>query len=532
MASTPKVRSPWVVFAIAATGGYITTLDLSIVNVAFAEIAKTYSSASRADLSWIVTIYNIMFASLLIVGGRTADRWGRRNVFMWGAAVFGAGSVMCAVAPSLPLLIVGRGVQGLGGAFLTPATLGLLLGAFSPERRTQTVSLWGGVTALGVASGPTLGALLISQFGWRSAFWINVPVILIVIAAGRLLLVESPRERSVGRPDYLGAVMITIALAALALGISESERWGLGDVRTIGSIGFAVALVPAFIRRQARHPEPIVDLSLFRFRSFAVANVATMLFFVAFSAFVLNNVLFLRTVWGYSVLRAGLASCLSPLTVAVVSGFAGHLATKRGFRPLLLGGPVLFATGIAGERFLLDSSPNLGLWLVLAVFCGAGIGSTIPVLSSAAVSTLAPQRFAVGSAINSTFRQVGSVIGVAVLVAVQGRPGSPVAALASYRRGWVLVMGAALASALSSFRQPRPQAKGGVGALFSPPGGIVHPNDRIASTLNASPLLLRVEQELALDLLVQDPLVGVVGPAEGKNRVDRYTKTSVGDVPE
>ena len=463
MASTPRVdspvRSPWVVFAIAATGGYITTLDLSIVNVAFAEIAKTYASSSRADLSWIVTIYNIMFASLLIVGGRTADRWGRKNVFMAGAAVFGIGSIMCAVAPTLPLLIVGRGVQGLGGAFLTPATLGLLLGAFPPERRTQTVSLWGGVTALGVASGPTLGALLISQFGWRSAFWINVPVIIAVIAAGRMMLAESPKEKSVGRPDYLGAGMITVALAFLALGISESERWGLSDPRTIGSIVFALALVPVFIRRQARHPEPIVDLSLFRFRSFAVANVATMLFFVAFSAFVLNNVLFLRTVWGYSVLRAGMASCLSPLTVAVVSGFAGKFAAKRGFRPLLLGGPILFAAGIAANRFLLDATPKLGLWLAFAILTGAGVGSTIPVLSSAAVSTLAPQRFALGSAINSTFRQVGSVVGVAVLVAVQGRPDSPIAALASYRRGWVLVMFAAFASAAVSLLQPDPAAK-------------------------------------------------------------------------
>lgn len=455
MAAESRVRSPWVVFAIAATGGYITTLDLSIVNVAFAEIAKTYSSASRADLSWIVTIYNIMFASLLIVGGRTADRWGRKNVFMVGAAIFGAGSIMCAIAPNLPLLIVGRGVQGLGGAFLTPATLGLLLGAFPPERRTQTVSLWGGVTALGVASGPTLGALLISQFGWRSAFWINVPVILTVIFAGRILLAESPRESSAGRPDYLGALMITIALASLALGISESERWGLTDPRTIISIAIAIALVPIFIRRQARHPEPIVDLSLFRYRSFAVANIATALFFVAFSSFVLNNVLFLRTVWGYSVLRAGMASCVSPLTVAVVSGFAGKAATKRGFRPLLLGGPLLFATGVLGERFLLDSKPTLGLWLVLALFTGAGIGCTIPVLSSAAVSTLAPQRFALGSAINSTFRQVGSVIGVAVLVAVQGRPANPVAALASYRRGWILAIGAALASATFSMLQPK-----------------------------------------------------------------------------
>ena len=151
-------RSPWSVFAIAAIGGYITTLDLSIVNVAFAEITSTYSGSSRAAVAWVITAYNIMFASLLVAGGRTADRLGRKRVFMAGALVFGVGSVMCAVAPTLQLLVAGRAVQGLGAAFLTPATLGLLLAAFPPERRTQVVSLWGGVGALGVASGPTLGA--------------------------------------------------------------------------------------------------------------------------------------------------------------------------------------------------------------------------------------------------------------------------------------------------------------------------------------------------------------------------------------
>lgn len=447
--------SPWVVFAITATGGYITTLDLSIVNVAFAEIAKTYSGASRAGLSWIVTLYNIMFAALLIVGGRTADRWGRKNVFLAGAAVFGLGSILCAIAPTLPLLIVGRGVQGLGGAFLSPATLGILLGAFPQERRTQAVSLWGGVSALGVASGPTIGALLITLFGWRAAFWVNVPVILALLFFGRILLAETPPAKLTGRPDYVGALIITAVLAMLSLGISQSESWGLADVRTIVCIVGALALVPIFLRQQARHPEPIVDLSLFKDRSFTAANVATMMFGLGFAAFVLNNVLFLRDVWNYSVMKAGLAACLSPLTVAFVSGFAGKFATKHGFRPLLMSGPLVMVTGVAGERFLLDSSPNLGLWLFLAVFTGCGVGMTIPVLSAAAVSSLAPQRFAIGSAINSTFRQIGSVIGVALLVAVQGRPDSPLAELASYRKGWVLVIVSVLSVAAIYIGQPQ-----------------------------------------------------------------------------
>lgn len=300
--TVPANRSPWAVFAIAAVGGYITALDLSIVNVAFAEIAHTYAGSSRADVAWVVTAYNIMFASLLVAGGRTADRLGRKRVFMAGAAVFGGGSMVCALAPSLEVLVAGRAVQGLGAAFLTPATLGLLLAAFPHERRTQVVSLWGGVGALGVASGPTLGALLISAAGWRSAFWINVPIIVGVIVVGRRVLAESERQVSRHRPDYLGAVMVTIALASLALGISQSEIWGWLDRRTIACLVLVAVIVPLFVARQRRHPEPVVDLTLFRSRSFAVANVSTTLFFVAFSAMALNNVLFLRTVWGYSVL--------------------------------------------------------------------------------------------------------------------------------------------------------------------------------------------------------------------------------------
>jgi EmrB/QacA subfamily drug resistance transporter len=448
-------RSPWSVFAIAAIGGYITTLDLSIVNVAFAEITSTYSGSSRAAVAWVITAYNIMFASLLVAGGRTADRLGRKRVFMAGALVFGVGSIMCAVAPSLQLLVVGRAVQGLGAAFLTPATLGLLLAAFPPEKRTQVVSLWGGVGALGVASGPTLGALLISAAGWRSAFWLNIPIIVGVVLVGRLVLVESPRQDSRHRPDYAGAAMITVSLAALALGISQSEVWGWTDGRTLAAFAIVGAVVPVFLARQRRHPEPVIDLTLFQQRSFAVANVSTLLFMVAFAAMGLNNVLFLRTAWGYSVLQAGMASALPPVVVAIVSGPAGKFASRFGFRPLLVGGPLLFSAGIVADITLLDSTPTIGRWLLFGAVMGIGIGCTFPVLSSTAVSTLAPERFAIGGAVNTTARQVGAVLGVAVLVAVQGSPGSPDEVLASFRHGWWLVVGAAVASSMFSLLQPR-----------------------------------------------------------------------------
>ena len=424
------------------------------MNVAFAEIAQSYSGASRAGVAWVITAYNILFASLLVAGGRTADRIGRKKVFIGGAIVFGVGSIMCAVAPSLQLLIAGRAVQGLGAAFLTPATLGLLLAAFPPERRTQVVSLFGGIGALGVASGPTLGALLISAGGWRAAFWLNIPIIVGVVVAGRRLLVESPRQISRHRPDYTGAVMVTVALATLALGISQSEHWGWADGRTLAALAVVAVVVPMFVARQRRHPEPVIDLTLFGQKPFAIANVSTLLFMIAFSAMALNNVLFLRTAWGYSVLEAGMASALAPVVVAIVSGPAGKLASRVGFRPLLVGGPLLFTAGIIADITLLSSTPDIGRWLAFGVLMGIGIGCTFPVLSSAAVSTLGAQRFAIGGAVNATARQVGAVLGVAILVAVQGSPGTAGDVLDSFRRGWWLVAGAAVASALVSVLQP------------------------------------------------------------------------------
>jgi EmrB/QacA subfamily drug resistance transporter len=451
---TNRSNSPWIVFAIAAAGGYIPLLDLSIVNVAFAEIATAYPSATRADIAWVIAAYNILFGSLLVVGGRVADASGRKRVFLAGALVFGLGSLISAVSPNLPILISGRAVQGLGAAFLTPATLGLLLAAFPIERRTQIVSLWAAVGALGVASGPTLGAWLISIGGWRLAFLINIPVVLGVLFVGQAKLPESTRSPSVGRNDLLGAAMITAAMAALVLGVSRSDIWGWSDPRTVVSLAVAVALAPLFLRRQKAHPKPIVDLALFSHRSFSLANVATLLFIAGFAAMQLNNVLFLRTVWEFSVLRAGLVTVISPAAVAVVSPLAGKLAATFGFRPLLVCGPSLFGMVMLANLAMLDAKPRLFLWLCLSAVMGIAVGLTFPVLSSAAVSTLEPDRFAIGGALNATFRQVGTVIGVAVLVAVQGIPDDASEILSSFRRGWWLIVLTSAVAALAAAQLP------------------------------------------------------------------------------
>ena len=448
------VSSPWPTFALCALGAYITTLDLSIVNVAFPEILTDFG-VSRADASWIVTAYNICFAGLLIVSGKVADQLGRRRMFLAGVAVFGLGSLLCALAPSLWPLVAGRVVQGVGGAMLSPASLGLLLAAFPPERRTSVVSMFGGIGALGVASGPSLGAVLITATDWRAAFWVNVPVCAAVLIAGRRILPET--ERSIDRrtPDLVGAALVTISLAALALGISRSEVWGWTDARTITALAVAAITAPLFWWRQGRHPNPILDLTLFRSTGFTVANVSAIAFYAGFAASGLNNVLFLRQVWGYSVLRAGLLSALAPLTVALLARRAGALAGRFGFRPFVVIGPAIVAAIALTLRLVIDQTPRPWLFVGLAELTAVGIAAFIPVNSAASVAMLPPDRLSIGGAVNNTCRQVGSVVGIAILVAVIGSPSSPAALLEAHHRGYLVVTVTAVLAMLIGFAQPR-----------------------------------------------------------------------------
>jgi MFS family permease len=233
-------RRPLVVFVVTALGAFMASLDLSIVNVAFPALQHSFPRDSRATLAWVITAYTIMFASLLVTAGRTADRLGRRRVFFTGLGVFTLGSALCALAPSVPLLIAGRVVQGVGAAAMVPSSVGLLLGAFPAERRSQIVALWGGVGALAVATGPSLGAALITLGGWRWAFFVNLPIGLVAWLVGRRVLVESRAEGILARPDYGGVAVLVGALAALVLAISEGPTWGWGSARIL----VCFALVP------------------------------------------------------------------------------------------------------------------------------------------------------------------------------------------------------------------------------------------------------------------------------------------------
>jgi EmrB/QacA subfamily drug resistance transporter len=385
---------------------------------------------------------------------------GSRRVFFAGLGVFCLGSALCALAPSVPLLVLGRIVQGVGAAGLLPSSLGLLLGAFPSERRSQVVALWGGVGALAVATGPSFGAALIAAGGWRWVFVVNVPIGVVAWLVGRRVLDESGSASTRATPDYLGVLLISTALAALVLGISEGPTWGWTSAAVVACFAGAVAVGVVFLRPSSRHPEPVLDLTLFRSRSFSVANAATFLYAMGFFAMLLGNILFLTSVWHYSILRAGLAVTPGPLVVAVVSGPAGRMAGRFGFRRVLLSGFVVFVSGLAWYATRVGLRPDyLSVWLPATLITGLGIGLTFPVLSAAAVSSLHPEHFAVGSAVNQTARQVGGAFGVALLVVILGTPAGAVAALNSFHHlWWYAAATAALAGLLCTLLAPGRQA--------------------------------------------------------------------------
>jgi MFS family permease len=303
--------------------------------------------------------------------------------------------------------------------------------------------MWGGISALAVATGPSLGSVLVDAGGWRWAFIVNLPVALVAAIAARRLLTESAAGGPA--PDLLGVGIVTAAIASLALGITQGSEWGWTSWRIGGAFAAAIVLAPIAVRRSRHHDAPAIDLDVFRSRTVALANAGTLVYALGFFAMLLGNVLFLTRVWDYSTLRAGLAITPGPLVVAALSSTTGRLAAKYGYKPVLVTGSLLFALGEFLIIMRVHTTPAyLRDWLPSAMLVGLGVAFTFPVLSAAAVSGLPPEKFGVGGAINQTSRQLGAVLGVALLVSILGSPTSADAALHAFRNVWLMSAGAGL----------------------------------------------------------------------------------------
>ncbi|HUD36659.1 MAG TPA: MFS transporter [Streptosporangiaceae bacterium] len=416
-ASTPKVGA---IIAVLSLAVFMSSLDLFIVNLAFPYIGREYPGTSLGSLSWVLNAYTIVFAAVLVPAGRWADRIGRRKVFMVGLVGFTIGSLICGLAPGVAALVVARVIQAAGAGLMVPASLSLLLACVPAPARAKAIGAWSAVGALGAALGPVIGGSLV-QVSWRWVFWINLPVGIVAVALATRVVPESQDEHAKGRPDVIGAALLAAAVGLIAFGLVKAPDWGWGSVAFLGTLAGGVICGVAVVLRSRVHHSPVIELELLKSRTFSGAFVASILYYGGFGAFVLNSVEFLTGVWHYSAVRAGLAIGPGPL---MVLPFASLVAPRLAAR---LGGPgrvavigcFVNAAAMAFWYTQLQVDPAYLTHLLPAqLLGGAGVGLTIPSLLGAGTTSLPPARFGTGSGILNMARQIGTVLGVAGLVAI------------------------------------------------------------------------------------------------------------------
>ncbi len=441
-------RTAWLALFVTTLVFFLVVIDISAVNVAFPSIAEEFGT-STAQLSWIISGYNITVGALLLVAGRLADSLGRKRLFIPAVAVFLLGSVLCGLAPNRGLLIAARVLQATGGAVLSPTAVAVVLPDFPPNKRSTAIGILGATGGLGAVFGPALGSIAIDVWSWRGVFLINVPICLLVLAVSPRLLRESKNPDATGRIDLVGVLVGTGAIASIMFGIVESEHWGITDPRVIALVLAGLALVPVLLRRSARHPEPLLELPLFEHRSFAAAVAGVAFYSLGFTSGALTSSLLLQEAWDQPITTTGKALLVSPLLSAAAAPLSGRLADRVGHRWILAAGCLCSALGYVLYRLLLTPTPEVWTRFVpISVLVGLGTGVTIATWSSAGLADIAPARFGTANATIRTAQQVFYAFGVSVVVILLAS-GDGDGGLQGFRWAWTWIIGTYLASAVT-----------------------------------------------------------------------------------
>jgi EmrB/QacA subfamily drug resistance transporter len=457
-----RLSQPRLVLVIVSAGVVLASLDLFIVNVALPQMARDFELRGDgvADLSWVLNAYAIVYASLLVLFGRAAERYPRERAFLLGVALFVAASAACGAASSLPMLVAFRVLQAAGAALLTPTSLGLVLAATPPERRQGAVRAWTAVGGLAAAAGPVVGGLLVAA-SWRWVFLVNVPIGLAALVVGWRRLPHVPGH-PVPAPDALGALLVTGGVGALVLGLVKGGSWGWADPRTLAALAAGALAIALFALHCVRHRNPLIDRSLFGLRPFTGASAVALFFSAAFGAMLLSRVLWMQDVWHWSALTTGLAIAPGPLMVPLFSFLvAGRLTARLGAGAVIALGSAIFAAGAAWWALAQGLEPDYVRELLGGmILTGIGVGLTLPTLMATGASALPPHSFATGSAVINMLRQIGLAIGVAILIAILGTPGTPAAVLRAYEAAsWVIAGIAAAGGAIGLALLARPRAR-------------------------------------------------------------------------
>ena len=438
-------RRRMLVLAICCSSLFIVGLDNTIVNLALPAIRRDLGS-SLSGLQWVIDAYTLVLASLLMLGGSLGDRIGRRRTFQTGLVLFGAGSLLCSIAPTTGWLIAFRALQAVGGSMLNPVAMSIITNVFTERaERAKAIGVWGSVIGLSMALGPLLGGLLVDTVGWRSVFWLNVPVAVAVVVLTARFVPESraPRAR---RFDPAGQLSMVVLLAGVTFGIIEGPGLGWGSPLIVGSFAAAAAALVVLLVVESRRADPLLDPRFFASIPFSAATLIAVAAFAAFAGFLFLNALYLQDVRGYSPLHAGLLTLPMAAMTAVLPPISGRMVAKHGARlPLVIGG-LGIATG-GGLLLALDIDTPLVLIVVAYVVFGIGFGMVNAPITNTAVSGMPLAQAGVAAGVASTSRQVGSALGVAVLGSlVTAQLGTSMTAgfAAAARPAWIVVIGCGL----------------------------------------------------------------------------------------
>jgi EmrB/QacA subfamily drug resistance transporter len=444
-AAASRPAAPRQVLLIVCAGVILASLDLFIANVALPQIARDLGTSDLGELSWVLSGYAIVYASLLVFFGRLADRYRRDRGFLLGVAIFTAASAACAASTSVGILIGFRLVQAAGAALLTPTSLGLVLASYEPSRRHGAVRAWTAVGGMAAGIGPVVGGLLVTA-SWRWVFLVNVPIGLAALVIGwrRLPRVDG---HPVERPDPLGVLLVTGGVALLTFGLVKGGDWGWSAASIIASLTAAALLLAVFTAHSLRSRRPLIHPSLFASRHFSGASAVAVFFSASFAAMLLSIMLWEQGHWGWSALRAGLALAPGPLMVPLISfSLAGSLIARYGPGVVIAGGSLAFGIGVGWWALAIGAEADYASGVLGGMLLGGiGVGLVLPTLMATASASLPPHEFATGTAVINMIRQTGMVLGIAILVAVLGSAKAGAAQLHAFRIGWWVTAGISLA---------------------------------------------------------------------------------------
>ena len=410
--------NPTVVLALVAVAQFMIVLDATIVNVALPTIESDLGF-SQQNLLWVLNAYTLVFGGFLLLGGRLADRLGRRRLFVAGTALFAGASLVCGVSQSEGVLLAARAAQGLGGALVSPAALSIILTTFAEgTERNRALAVWGAIAGAGGAVGLLLGGIIVEALSWRWVFFVNVPIGALLVAAAARRIPESRSEGEARGYDVGGAVTITLGTIALVYVLIKAEDWGWGAGRTLGGFALAALLIAAFVLIERRHRNPLVPLRIFSNRSLSAADVTMMLMAASLFGVIFFCTLYFQQVLGFSALETGLA--YMPMSLAIIgsSAAASRLADRFTPKPVLASGLLVATAGLLLLTRISGDDDYASHVLPAMIVIGAGLGMSFVPVTIAGTNGVAPQDSGLASGLLNTTQQIGGSLGLAILASV------------------------------------------------------------------------------------------------------------------